>query len=400
MNAWNRRVMTLAPFALIAALLATSLHAWEEPEPWKAEMRDLLSADREGVGQAQAAAAYDRIVAAGLPALSPLLHSAKEANPIALQWILAAADRILADAATRGKPLPREELTAFVMDRSQRDKARFLAWDWLRRIDAASARRIVEDMLDDPAGPLRREAVELRLADLPDATAIRAAASDDARRTAWREALSALFRAARDRDQVRRITDRLQALGESPDLVGHYGYVRSWYVVGPFDNTSDTGFDRPFPPEERPGTPDLSASYSGKHGAVTWREYVSTDENGLIDLNAAVGEEKGVLAYAVARVISDAARTAQIRVSTPNSFKLWVNGEEAASYHVYHSGFEPDQYTIPCRLNQGENVIFVKVCQNEQTQEWAKPWAFYLRVCDSLGGGVIRGESDTAEQHP
>lgn len=398
MKDWNRRLMTLAPFALIAALLATSLHAWEEP--WKAELRDLLSADRGGIGQSQAAAAYNRIVAAGLPALSPLLHSAQEANPVALQWILAAADRILADAATRGKPLPREELTAFVMDRSQRDKVRFLAWDWLRRIDAASARQILEDMFDDPAGPLRREAVELRLAELPDAAAIRAAASDDARSRAWREALRHLFRAARDRDQVRRISDRLRALGESPDLAAHYGYVREWHVVGPFDNAGDSGFDRPFPPEERPGTPDLSASYSGKHGAVTWREYVSTDENGLIDLNSAVGEEKGVLAYAVARIVSDAAQTAQIRISTPNAFKLWINGEKAASYHVYHSGFEPDQYTIPCRLQPGENVIFVKVCQNEQTQEWAKPWAFYLRVCDSLGGGVIRGESDAAEKHP
>lgn len=395
MNTRNRRLMMLASLAVIAASLATSLHAWEEP--WKAEIRDLLSADREGVGQSRSAAAYDRVVAAGLPALSPLLRGAKEANPIALQWILAAADRILVDAASRGGPQPREELTAFVMDRSQRDKARFVAWEWLRRIDAASARQILEDMLDDPAGSLRREAVELHLADLPDAAVIRAAASDDPRRTAWREALSALFRAARDRDQVRRITDRLRALGESPDLAAHYGYVRSWHVVGPFDNTGDTGFDRPFPPEERPGTPDLSASYPGKHGTVTWREYVSADDTGLIDLNAAVGEEKGVLAYAVARVISDAPQTAQIRVSTPNSFKLWVNGENAASYHVYHSGFEPDQYTIPCRLNQGENVILVKVCQNEQTQEWAKFWAFHLRVCDSLGGGVIRRESDAAK---
>ena len=69
-----------------------------------------------------------------------------------------------------------------------------------------------------------------------------------------------------------------------------------------------------------------------------------------LDLNAAVGEEKGVVAYAAATVISDAAQSAQIRVSTPNSFKLWVNGEAIASYHVYHSGFERDHYTVPCRL--------------------------------------------------
>ncbi|GAB6186980.1 hypothetical protein [Thermopirellula anaerolimosa] len=390
MNASNRRRMMLATIvsALVAASIATPLYAAEEP--WGAEIRDLLSADRNGVGQSQAAAAYDRVVAAGLPAVLPLLRSADEANPIALNWILSAVDRILADARRSGAALPRDGLQAFVSDRSQRDKARFLAWDWLRRIDATSARQLVENMLDDPAGPLRREAVELRLAELPDAAAIGAAASDDPRREIWRDALNALFHAARDRDQLIRITDRLRALGESPDTAAHYGYVRTWHVVGPFDNTNDSGFDRVYPPEERPGRPDLSASFSGKHGNVAWREYVSHDEVGLIDLNAAVGEEKGVVAYAAATVISDAAQSAQIRVSTPNSFKLWVNGEAIASYHVYHSGFEPDQYTVPCRLNQGENLIFIKVCQNEQTQDWAKPWAFQLRVCDALGGGVIR----------
>lgn len=377
--------------AVIAVLTATSLHAVEEP--WRAEIQALSSADQAGAGQSQAAAAYDQVVAAGLPALLPLLNNANQANPIALNWILSAADRILADADRIGAPLPRDELEAFATDRSHRDKARFLAWDWLRRIDPPSARRIIENMLDDPAGPLRREAVELRLAELPDVAALRAAASDDPRRTQWREAINALFHAARDRDQVRRIADRLRALGESPNLIEHDGYVTAWHVVGPFDNTGDAGFDRTFPPEESPGSPVLSASFPGKHGTVSWREYVSEDDVGLIDLNAALGEEKGVLGYAAARVTSDTAQDAQIRVSTPNSFKLWVNGEAAASYHVYHSGFEPDQYTVPCRLKQGENVIFIKVCQNEQTQDWAKPWAFYLRVCDALGGGVIRRES-------
>ncbi len=377
--------------AVTAALTANLLHAVEEP--WQAEIQALLSADRAGTGQSRAAAAFDRVVAAGLPALSPLLTNAKQANPVALNWMLAAGDRILAEAARAGTPLPRDELEAFAKDRSQRDKARYLAWDWLRRIDPSAARRIAENMLDDPAGPLRREAVALRLEALPDAAALRAVPNDDPRRAQWREALYALFHAARDRDQVRRITDRLRALGESPDLIEHYGYVPAWYVVGPFDNMGDAGFDRAFPPEERPGAPVLSASFPGKHGVVTWREFVSEDDVGLIDLNAAIGEEKGVLAYAAARVTVDTTQDAQIRVSTPNAFKLWVNGEAAASYHVYHSGFEPDQYTVPCRLKQGENVIFIKVCQNEQTQDWAKPWAFYLRVCDALGGGVIRPEA-------
>ncbi len=387
-RSWKGRLGQL--LALMLAWVALSRGAWAESPG--AEIHTLLSADVGAAGQMQAAAAYDRLIAMGLPVVVPLLQSAKDANPIALHWLLCAADRILADARHDDAVLLRDGLEAFVRDRTQRDKARFLAWDWLRRIDSDAAQSLLSGMLDDPAGPLRREAVARRLAELPDAAAIQAAAKDDPRRQQWRDALVALFRAARDRDQVQGIAQRLRALGEAPDLIEHYGYVRQWHIVGPFDNAGDLGFDRTFPPGEKPAAPVLSASFAGKHGDVGWRPYVSESAVGLIDLNAALGEGKGVTAYAAAWVRSDADQQAQIRVSTPNAFKVWLNGELAATYHVYHSGFEPDQYTVPCRLQQGENVIFIKVCQNQQTQDWARYWAFYLRVCDALGGGVIHQE--------
>jgi len=33
----------------------------------------------------------------------------------------------------------------------------------------------------------------------------------------------------------------------------------------------------------------------------------------------------------------------------------------------------------------GRNTILVKVCQNEQTEDWTKEWEFQLRVTDDLG---------------
>ena len=41
----------------------------------------------------------------------------------------------------------------------------------------------------------------------------------------------------------------------------------------------------------------------------------------------------------------------------------------------------------PCG-DDAANKCERKVCQNEQTDDWAQLWSFHLRVCDSLGGAV------------
>ncbi|GAG48789.1 unnamed protein product, partial [marine sediment metagenome] len=37
------------------------------------------------------------------------------------------------------------------------------------------------------------------------------------------------------------------------------------------------------------------------------------------------------------------------------------------------------------------------VCQNAQTQSWAKHWDFKLRVCDPTGGSVLSTDRDKAK---
>ena len=34
------------------------------------------------------------------------------------------------------------------------------------------------------------------------------------------------------------------------------------------------------------------------------------------------------------------------------------------------------------------NEILIKVCQNEQTENWAQSWMFQLRLCDATGVAV------------
>jgi hypothetical protein len=56
-----------------------------------------------------------------------------------------------------------------------------------------------------------------------------------------------------------------------------------------------------------------------------------------------------------------------------------------------------DQYVTPVVLQSGRNVILVKVCQNAQTQDWARSWGFQLRVCDRLGTAVLSDDRQRKE---
>jgi hypothetical protein len=77
-----------------------------------------------------------------------------------------------------------------------------------------------------------------------------------------------------------------------------------------------------------------------------------------------------------------------------NACKIWLNGELLLEREVYHTGMDIDQYVGKGKLKSGRNMILVKVCQNEQTEDWAQSWQFQLRVCDSRGTAVLsRAES-------
>ena len=35
------------------------------------------------------------------------------------------------------------------------------------------------------------------------------------------------------------------------------------------------------------------------------------------------------------------------------------------------------------------NTILIKLCQNEQMQNWTKEWEFQIRVCDPTGTAIL-----------
>ena len=112
------------------------------------------------------------------------------------------------------------------------------------------------------------------------------------------------------------------------------------------------------------------------------------DTVGLFDIARLTRPHKGAVTYAATEFQSDREQEIEFRLSTQNAWKVWLNGEFLFGQEEYHRGSMFDQYAVRGRLKPGKNVILLKVCQNEQTQDWAQTWAFQFRVCDVSGRGL------------
>jgi hypothetical protein len=194
------------------------------------------------------------------------------------------------------------------------------------------------------------------------------------------------FAAARDRGQIARAARGLRGLGEKIDLAGHLGMVLDWKLIGPFPNARQQGVDAAYPPEREI---DLGASYDGKSDKVRWADYVSKQEYGLVDLNAALGQHLESVAYAYTTFTIPRRRDAEIRIGCYTAFKLWVNGELVLDRGDAYTGMELDHYMGKVRLRRGKNTFLLKVCQDEIPPGVPKLWQFQLRVCDKDGVAIL-----------
>lgn len=364
-------------FCALAAASGAALPA-ADLEPC---LKTLLSVGPHGKGQAEAARAWPAAAKADVKELPQLLLALDRADPLAANWIRTAIDAAAERGRQRGEQPPLDELQRFLGDVRHAPHARRLAFELIAAADSASSARLIPTMLDDPSVELRRDAVALVLDQAKEL------AKTDAPRA--KEAYRKAFEAARDLDQVQAAASRLRALGETVDLTAHFGFLIRWRLIAPFDNRGEKGFDAVYAPEKELR---FDATYPGKDGPVKWFEWTSPLEMGQIDFHKAISEQKGVVGYAATEFIADAGREVEFRLTTFNAAKLWLNGKLLDVHKVYHGGSQFDQYVCRAALRPGKNGILLKICQNEQTQEWARNWNFQLRVCDALGTAVLSAD--------
>lgn len=379
--------MKLSLSHFLLGILALTLEARSEaPAAYQEAIEAMKAVENEGRGNEAAAAAWKEVVKADVGMVVPLLEAMDEANPLASNWLVSAAQAIVDREMNQGRPLPLDAIGAFLMDIRQDPHARRLAFELIERVDEETASKLVPGMLNDPSTALRRDAVAGLL---EEAKALVEQEKALAATIIYRQALGA----ARDIDQIEEASRALRELGQAVDLPKHFGFLMRWSVAGPFDNTEREGFDTVFPPENEIGLHgnviDLDAKYRGKEGVARWSELVTSDEYGMVDVNKAYGELKEVTAYAYTEYESPNDRPAELRLGCKNAWKIWVNGEFLFGRDEYHRGMRIDQYKLPISLRKGKNTILVKICQNEQKEDWTIEWQFQLRICDSSGTALL-----------
>ena len=208
-------------------------------------------------------------------------------------------------------PLPTDKLEAFIKETKHAPAARRLAYEWLTRIDQTMPGRLLPGMLNDPSVELRRDAVAVVLKEARQKLEKK---DRDGARTAFKKALGG----ARDQDQVEAIAKALKELGEPVDIAAHFGFVRTWQLIGPFDSTGRQGLRR-----------RLRAGKEGRPGRRRWparaarrcagRRTRPTDPYGTVDLNKAIGKNMGAAGYAYAVLESPAERAVEVRVRRPRT---------------------------------------------------------------------------------
>ncbi len=381
-------------FLSIVLTLAVSTVRAADPEIAQ-DLAALKSLSPAAATTSETQQAWRRISQADVAMLPKILASLDDAGPAAANSIRSAVDAIVQRGA--GQSLPTKELERFLFDTKHAPRARRLAYEIIAAADKTAPERILINMLDDPSVEMRRDAVGVLLKTADELAAIKPI--DTAATVHFYERA---FKSARDQDQIDRCVERLRQFGETVDVPRHYGFVMSWRVIGPFDNRDKKGLLAVYPPEEKL---DFSAHYPALFDAagakidgaasaekLEWRPYTSTDDFGHIDLNKAIGKHMNAAGYAAAEFSSDQDRDVQVRIGTENAFRLWVNAKLLQTSEVYHSFSGMDQFVVDVHWNKGRNAILMKVCQNDQKDDWAQGWQFQLRVCDRTGTAILSNE--------
>jgi len=363
---------------LVATTLASTAMAGLAPQFAEA-LHVIRAVGPEGRGNVEASAAWKKLAMGKADTLLPILEGMDGANDYALNWLRAALDAIANRELSGGAKLPLPELGRFLLETRHHPRARRLAFELLTQIDPATAEKLLAGMLNDPSLEIRHDAVQKVI----DQAGQSLTASNKAGAALlFQQALNS----ARDVKQVETIASKLEELGQPVDLQKHFGFLPERKVIGPFDNTGRKGFETVYPPEQKS---DLTGEYDGKTGKVRWQQYSTKHKYGMVDMNQPYGKLKEVTAYASTDFVSDRAQSVELRLGGKNSWKVWLNGKLLFGRDEYHFDSEVDQYSMPAPLQSGRNAILVKVCQNEQVEDWTTEWEFQLRITDSLGTPIV-----------
>jgi hypothetical protein len=373
-------MLRLAPLLTLATLLLVSPCRADDVEDF---IEDLRAVKAEGVNSAKARAAWDKLVRQGPKALPRILAALDTQDTVVANWLRLAFDAIAEpERKAGGKKIDADALLGFARDGKRQGRARRLALDLVEQLRPGTRKKLLGGWLDDPE--FRHEAIEHLLDELK-----RDKELPPQKATA---ALKRAFEASRDLEQSRAVASLLKERGATVSVADHMGFLRDWYVIGPFDARGRKGFSAVYPPEK--GV-DLDAVLEGKGDKkLRWkRETVTEAATGrfpvLIDLRKPLGDADDAVAYAWTAIDVPREQAVEFRGSADDNLSVWVNGKREFGFEEYHNGVRLDRHRFVVKLKKGTNTILVKVCQGIPDKSNPAPnWEFLLRITDPSGRGV------------
>jgi type 1 glutamine amidotransferase len=136
------------------------------------------------------------------------------------------------------------------------------------------------------------------------------------------------------------------------------GFIGKWQVAGPVPDPKKELFDQAVGPES--GV-DLKAGFKVGDTSFAWKEAFANDD-GIVDLNEALGRRDNVAGYMFAEVTLPAETDAELRLGSDDGFVLWLNGERLGGQNVSR-GISPGSDVFKARLKAGPNHLLMKVLQ-------------------------------------
>ncbi|HUT99863.1 MAG TPA: DUF3857 domain-containing protein [Myxococcota bacterium] len=153
------------------------------------------------------------------------------------------------------------------------------------------------------------------------------------------------------------------------------GFIRDWWIIGPFDNQAGRGYQFEFPPEEKI---DLDLKLAGKGQTLLFRKAPRAPSDGVVKLHAFLRPETRAVAYALSVIHARRRTPVLIEAGCDDACKVWINGTLVVDDPGIHR-HAVDQNLVPAILARGDNRVLVKVVQNEGA------WSFSLGITDRAG---------------
>ncbi|MBN2715673.1 MAG: hypothetical protein JXX14_07440 [Deltaproteobacteria bacterium] len=159
------------------------------------------------------------------------------------------------------------------------------------------------------------------------------------------------------------------------------GWVMPFAVIGTWDNMQGKGFDVSYPPEDEV---DLSATYPGQTVDVKWRTNLITGQQNEYDLVQQLYPNSSAVAYLASAVDVAKGGDYELRLTTTDGLKVWVNGQLVFNERRIGS-WDFDTLVVPVRLEKGVNTVLIKTAQEDSG------WDLFARITAPSGAPVAAG---------